>query len=390
MQTNYKVSIIYFDAGSGHRSAAKGLQRALGNVRPDWQVDPVNFTDLLAYNKVLSPMLRFGINSFNWLFVREKIKDVIPSIRTSFFWRDRLSVKAMQKFWKESPADMVISVTPMFNPVFYQSVRLANPSAVCVTVPVDFAEVIPGYWFTPKTDQHYLIGTRWLGEQAREAGIREKFLHQIGGLIIDPSFYEPPPARPWEEIERLGLDPRLPTGIVSFGGQGNNMAAEITDQLSSAGHGINMIFLCGRNEAVYQKLSGTQTTYKKLVLRYLEETPVRYFQLADFIIGKAGAMTINECLVMGKPLIAMKSHLQSGHEAWIKYSGTGIVIESPAELAGAIRSVRGSDTFRQSAAREYHRGIFDAAETLSKLAEGKIGITSPSPVCEEVASAQFN
>jgi processive 1,2-diacylglycerol beta-glucosyltransferase len=387
MQTNYKVSIIYFDAGSGHRSAAKGLRRALSNIRPNWQIDPVNFIDLIAHNKVLSPLLRFGIESFNWLFVREKIKDINPSIRSSFFWRDRLSVKAMQKFWNESPPDMVISVTPMFNPVFYQSLRLANPSAVCVTIPVDYAEVMPGYWFTPQTEQHYLIGTRWLGEQAREAGIREKFLHQIGGIIIDPSFYATPLAQPSEEIERLGLDPRLPTGIVSFGGQGNHMATEITSHLSQADPGINMIFLCGRNEAVYKKLSGAQTRYKKLVLGYLEETPVKYFQLADFVIGKAGAMTINECLVMGKPLIAMKSYLQSGHEAWIKYSGTGIVIESPAELAGAVRSVLSSDKYRQSAAREYHRGIFEAAEILCALAEGEVGITSPSPVSAEVATA---
>jgi processive 1,2-diacylglycerol beta-glucosyltransferase len=372
MHTTSKVAIIYFDAGSGHRSAAKGLQRALSTLRPNWEINPVNFIDLLAHNKVLSPILRFGIDSFNWLFVREKITDINPSIRSSFFWRDRLSVTAMQKFWDESPADMVISVTPMFNPVFYQSLRLANPSAVCVTIPVDFAEVMPGYWFTPKTDQHYLIGTKWLGEQAREAGIPEKSLHHIGGIIIDPSFYATPPARPSEEIARLGLDPQLPTGIVSFGGQGNNTAAEITDHLSQSNIGINMIFLCGRNEAVHKKLSGLETNFKKLVLGYLEETPVKYLQLADFVIGKAGAMTINECLVMGKPLIAIKSHLQSGHEAWIKFSGTGIVIESPGELASAIKSVLSSDNYRKNAAREYHRGVFEAAEILCALAEARL------------------
>ncbi len=369
MHTDYKVAIVYFDAGSGHRSAARGLQRALSDIRPNWRISPVNFIDLLKHNKVLSPMMRLGLDYFNWLFVREKITDVTSSIRSSFFWRDRLSVKAMQKFWNESPADMVVSVTPMFNPVFYRSLRLANPDAVCVTIPVDLGEVMPGYWFAPQIDQHYLIGTKWLGDKAREAGIPEKFLHQIGGIIIDPGFYATPPAHPREEISRLGLDPSLPTGVVSFGGQGNHIAAEITDHLSQANLGINMIFLCGRNEAVYKKLIGAETTYKKLVLGYLEETPVRYFQLADFVIGKAGAMTINECLVMRKPLIVIKSHLQSGHEAWIKQFGTGIVIESPAELPSAVKAVLGSDHYRQNAAREAHRGVFEAAQILRSLAE---------------------
>lgn len=364
-----RIDIIYFDAGSGHRSAAKGLQRALSDIRPNWRINPVNFIDLLAYNKMLSSVMRLSLRCFNWLFVREKITDITPGIRSSFFWRDRLSVKAMQKFWNEAPADMVVSVMPMFNPVFYQSLRLANPSAVCVTIPVDFAEVMPGYWFTPQTDQHYLIGTKWLGEQAREAGIPEKSLHPISGIIIDPGFYAAPPTRPGAEIARLGLDPQLPTGIVSFGGQGNNIAAEIISHLSQAELGVNMIFLCGRNKAVHKKLSGMETSYKKLVLGYLDETPVKYFQLADFVIGKAGAMTINECLVMRKPLIAIKSHLQSGHEAWVKHSGTGIVIESGAELASAVRLALSSDCYRQNAAREYHRGVFEAAEILCALAE---------------------
>jgi UDP-N-acetylglucosamine:LPS N-acetylglucosamine transferase len=176
-------------------------------------------------------------------------------------------------------------------------------------------------------------------------------------------------------IARLGLDPQLPTGIVSFGGQGNNIAAEVIDQLSHPANraklNINMIFLCGRNKGVYNKLKSAETPFRKLVLDYQDETPVKYFQLADFVIGKAGAMTINECLVMRKPLIAIKSHLQSGHEAWIRQSGTGTVIESAAELTGAIGRVLGSDLYRQCAEREYHRGIFDAAEALCSIAESR-------------------
>ncbi|MGH9849845.1 MAG: hypothetical protein ACREBD_08300 [Blastocatellia bacterium] len=86
-----KIDIIYFDAGSGHRSAARGLQRTLAALRPDWQINAVNFVDVVAYNMVLSPVIRKGIDYFNWLMVREKVADFDAIVRSSFFWRDRLS-----------------------------------------------------------------------------------------------------------------------------------------------------------------------------------------------------------------------------------------------------------------------------------------------------------
>jgi processive 1,2-diacylglycerol beta-glucosyltransferase len=367
-----RVDIVYFDAGSGHRSAAKALQRGVSELQPGWQVNAVNFVDVVVHNKLLSPVIRKGIDYFNWLMVREKVADFNSIVRSSFFWRDRLSAQAMRKFWGESPPDLLVSVTPIYNPVLYKSLRLANPLAVCVTVPVDYYEVLPGYWFTPQTDQQYLIATDRLMEQAREAGIPESSKHHIGGMIIDPDFYERPSARPREEIAELGLDPSLPTGIVSFGGQGHHIAADIAQRLSRPDLGINMIFLCGRNELVFGKINGLKTTYRKLVLGYMAETPIRYLQLADFLIGKPGSMTMTEALVLRKPLIAIKSKslapVQKGHEDWIERHGTGIVIKSLDSLTDAIRSVLSSDRYRQNAAREHHRGIFDAADILCSLA----------------------
>jgi len=368
-----KIDIVYFDAGSGHRSAAMGLRRTLARLRPDWRINMVNFVDVVAHNWVLSPVIRKGIDYFNWLMVREKVADFDAIVRSSFFWRDRLSARAMRKFWGESPPDLLVSVIPIYNPVLYESLRLANPNAVCVTIPVDYYEHLPGYWFWPPTDQYYLLVTDRLRQQAIEAGIPNACQRQISGNIIDPDFYAPAPAKPREEIAALGLDPTLPTGVVSFGGQGHNIAADIAQSLSQDNPGVNMIFLCGRNETIARKLKGLETTYKKLILSYTPETPVRYLQLADFVIGKPGGMTMTESLVLQKPLIAIRSKslapVQRGHEEWIESHGTGIIIESAAELASAIKLALSSEKYRQNAAREFHRGVFEAAEILCGLAE---------------------
>ena len=115
----------------------------------------------------------------------------------------------------------------MYNPALYRGARLANPKAHCVTVPVDFEEVKPRYWFTPKVEQHYLVATARLEQQARAARIPESFIHRISGMPIDPEFYEAPQINVVEELARLGLDPELPTGFVSFGGQGSVLLTEI-------------------------------------------------------------------------------------------------------------------------------------------------------------------
>jgi hypothetical protein len=71
-----RIDIVYFDAGSGHRSAAKGLERALAAARPDWSVRMVNVIDVFASNRQFHLIVRTGIAYFNWMLKREKICDL--------------------------------------------------------------------------------------------------------------------------------------------------------------------------------------------------------------------------------------------------------------------------------------------------------------------------
>src|SRR5262245_13005818 len=157
-----KIDIVYFDAGSGHRSSAKGLERAVAAARPDWRVRMVNIVDVFAPNKQFHRIVCAGIDHFNGKLKREKVFDLKGLINLSLMFHDLLSAKGIREisnFWKDDPPDAVISVTPMYNPALYRAARLANPKVHCVTIPVDFEEVKARYWFTPKVEQHYLVAT---------------------------------------------------------------------------------------------------------------------------------------------------------------------------------------------------------------------------------------
>ena len=373
-----RIDIVYFDAGSGHRSAAKGLERALAAARPDWSVRMVNVIDVFASNRQFHLIVRTGIAYFNWMLKREKICDLKGLINLSLLLHDLLSFSGLREislFWAEDPPDAVVSVTPMYNPALYRSVRLVNPHAVCITIPVDFEEVRSRYWFTPKMEQYYLIPTERLEEQARKAGVPHSFIHRISGMPIDPQFYEFSGTDTAKEVSVLGLDPGLPTGMASFGGQGSVLLIEIAERLARSDLKLNMIFLCGRQATVYKELSNLDTPYRKLVLSYSKETPIHYHRLVDFVIGKPGSMTITEALVIRIPSIVIKSRgmrpVQRGNEEWVRKRGVGVIVDRMDELAPAVKDIIASHRYRQNAEREFHRGVFEAADLICQLLEQK-------------------
>ena len=261
----------------------------------------------------------------------------------------------------------------MYNPALYRAVRLVNPYAVCITIPVDFEEVRSRYWFTPKVEQHYLIATERLAEQAREAGVPHSLIHRISGMPIDPEFYECSGTDIAKELSCLGLHPGLPTGMATFGGQGSVLLVEVAERLAQSNLKPNMIFLCGRQAKVYKELSNMKTPYRKLVLSYSKETPIRYHRLVNFVIGKPGSMTITEALVTRTPLIVIKSQgmqpVQRGNEEWVRNHGVGVIVDRMDQLVPAVRDMIATNRCRQNAEREFHRGVFDSADLVCQLLE---------------------
>jgi processive 1,2-diacylglycerol beta-glucosyltransferase len=372
-----KVDVVFFDAGSGHRSAARGLERALKAARPGWRVRCVNYPDIVTENRWWSRFVRWGIDEFNWELTRERVFDLPGKVNLGLLFHDLLCAPAigrLARFWGNDPPDAVVSVMPMYHPSLYRAVRRVNPGALCVTVPVDCEEFKKRYWFEPRVEQHYLLGTERLCQQARRLPIPREFLHPVEGMVVDPELYEPSPPGLARKLNELGLDPALPTGLVHFGGQGSVVIARIARQLALADLRINFLFLCGHNAAVRREVERLVTPYRKAVLGYTTETPVTYQRLADFVIGKPGVMTINEALILGKPLILLKAQglgpVQVGNEKWAVERGLGVLIESPQEVGATVKRVLASPRYREAAARHYHRGVFTVASRIQTLLSG--------------------
>ena len=371
-----RVDVVWFDAGSGHRSAAAALRHALTMAHPDWRVRCVDLLDVLAGHWPLALLTRTGMGYINDMMAHERVRDLARLIRLGIFLSGRLSPRdhgRLGRFWLADPPDALVSVTPIYNAPLFHAFRRVRPLAPYVVIPVDLEEGLPGYWFSPGIGAHYLLGGDELRRQARQAGVPEGACQPLSGMVVDPDFYAEPGADRAERLRELGLDPTLPVVLASFGGQGSTILLRIARALASCR--LNAIFLCGASQSVAARLRALPAAAPRLVLDYLPDTPVGYQRLADAVIGKPGTMTIFEALACGAPLLALKSSgmapLQRGNERWLAGSGAGLVVDRVRDLPAALDHVLGhSAAFKAAAARHAGRGVFEAVEAIDSLLAG--------------------
>ncbi|WP_158085497.1 glycosyltransferase [Niastella vici] len=356
MKAARNIAIVYAESASASRSAAVALQKALQLRQPQCQVRLVKITSFFDYHRVFGPIVRTGMN------------------RMSSLAHDLVGEKGIQKiaaYWKLFLPDIVISVAPIFNPVLYRSAQLANPAVQCITIPVDLEEVGSRTWFTPSIKQYYLNATDLLDKQAAEAGIPADYRFRISGLPVAESAYEPRPRnRDWQ-LKAIGLNPAWPVGFISFGIQGSPDILQITRALAKQHQQLNLIIMCGKNKKLFRQLTTTKIPFPTAVYYYLPQTPVQYLQLADFAIGKPGAMTITESLITRTPLIVQKSKnaLHKGNEAWLTKTRTGIVSATPAGIAARVNEIISNPSYKEQLAIHHHQAIYEIAALIEQIAQ---------------------
>jgi UDP-N-acetylglucosamine:LPS N-acetylglucosamine transferase len=385
MKTNRsKIAIVYSDAASGHRSAAAALQKVLQSRNPHCQVRMINITDIFDHHPVFGKIVRTTINYFNRQLKSDRMFNLRRLINGSLLSHDLVGPKGIQKiagFWNTFPPDIIISVTPMYNPVLYGSAMQVNPGVKCITIPVDLEEVRSRYWFTPKVEQYYLNATEALQRQAAKAGISEHYRFRISGMPVDESAYDPVPPDRNAQLRSIGLNPNWPVGFLSFGAQGTRNVLDITRALAKKHTRLNLIIMCGKNKKLFKQITALKLPFPTAVYSYLPQTPLQLLHLCDFAIGKPGAMTITESLITNTPLIAQKSKglrlIQKCNEEWLTQTGTGIVAAKPENIAAAVTEIVNNPEYKEQMADYYHKAIFQIAAMIEKIGKLNQKILKP-------------
>jgi len=216
-----KILIVYHDAGGGHRNAAVALETVIAQQPRDWRVGLVQFQDVTDRLDVLRKLTGMRIQQqYNillqngWTLGSTYLLRLLEGTIRLFH---KQLVKLLENYWRENPADLLVSVIPHFNRQICESWTHVYPGRPFVTIITDLADLPPRFWIEPIKEQYVVAGTEKAAEQARAMGHDTTHIFRTSGMIVRPDFYALDSSDPLELRIQMGLRADRSTAMVRFG-----------------------------------------------------------------------------------------------------------------------------------------------------------------------------
>ncbi len=368
-----KVYLMIYDLGAGHRSTANALQKVIEKRQLPWEIHIVDaFKEIIgttAPHKVYNQM----ILKKNWAkIVTEPL--LVPSFKLQirlyhFAWLARF-----KRYWQQHQPDMVIALLPYLNRLIYESLQAVSPGVPFATFITDHADCPPHFWIE-KQEQFLICPTERAVDQAKNFGYTQERIFRTSGVVIHPRFYEPIKCDRQIERQRLGLDPDLPTGLITFGSQGSKVMLEIAECLEKSSLNLQLIFICGRNEEIANTLRRQQSRLPRYIETFTSEIPY-YMHLSDFFVGKSGSVGVSEAVAMKLPVITESNAFSLFQErpsaVWIAENEIGIVVRNFRDINQAVAKLIQPETltrYRANATAINNKAVFEVVDILEGIIE---------------------
>jgi len=371
------IHVVFHDGGGGHRNAAVALQTVISQQQRDWQIELIQFQDLTDRLDILRKLTGIRIQQqYNMLLQNGWTlgsTQLLRVLQTAIRIFHRPLVNLLEEFWREKPADLLVSVIPHFNRQICESWTKVYPGRPFVTIVTDLADFPPRFWIEPIKDQNVIAGTEKAADQAKAMGHDTAHIFRTSGMILRPDFYVEDNADPAALRREMGLRENLPTAIVLFGGHGSKVMYDITEKLNAAGLPLQLILICGVNEELAGKLRASQWNLPVQVFGFTKEVH-KLMRAADFLIGKPGPASIAEAMVRKLPVLiecnAWTLPQERYNTEWVKEKGVGIVLKSFEEVTEGVKRMldpAALAAFRRNVAAQENRAVFEIPEILAKL-----------------------
>jgi hypothetical protein len=393
-----KIHVVFHDGGGGHRNAAVALQTMAVQQQRPWQVELIQFQELTDQLDILRKLTGIRIQEqYNvllqngWTLGSVYLLRVLQATIRAFHGQ---LVRLLEKFWREKPADLLVSVIPHFNRELCQSWSKMYPGRPFVTLITDLADFPPRFWIEPLIEQYVIAGTERAAEQARALGHNDAHIFRTSGMILRPDFYAPDNSDPIVLRKELGLRPDLTTAIVLFGGHGSKVMYDITRRLDAAQLPLQLILICGRNEELAAKFNAQPWRMPVKVIGFTKEIH-KLMRAADFLIGKPGPGSIAEAMVRKLPVLiecnAWTLPQERYNAEWVAEKRVGIVLRSFREVVSGVQRMLDPvplAEFRKNVAALENRAIFEIPEILDKLLRESAETQTPRSATKNLATVR--
>jgi 1,2-diacylglycerol 3-beta-galactosyltransferase len=161
-------------------------------------------------------------------------------------------------------------------------------------------------------------------------------------MVMKSRFYEKRSLDVAAELNRLGLNPDLPTGIVLFGGHGSKTMLDIVKRLNAGTSELQLILICGKNQKLQNAIKTMPTRFPKFVEGFTQDVDY-YMALSSFFIGKPGPGSISEALQFHLPVIVECNGRTLPQERynlqWVTEKRVGIVLKNFRQIREGVEQL---------------------------------------------------
>jgi processive 1,2-diacylglycerol beta-glucosyltransferase len=349
-----RVLIPTITAGAGHLQAAVAIEEAWRSLRPGDEIRRVDVLDYTPkiyrtlYTKAYLKLIEHAPELYAMVF---KKTDNPARIKELTRFRRRSSRVAAAKFVREMVAfrpDVLIS--PHYLPLEILGgvqTRLRRhkrifPFTTCVVT--DFEA--HALWMEPCVSL-YCVAAEETKARLIARGVADDAV-RVTGIPVAAKFAARVNAAAVRDQMQLRGD--RPTLLVLGGGFGMGPVAEILRELGKVREPIQIVVVCGRNEALRKRLAAMEHRHPTCVLGFATNMH-ELMAVADLILTKPGGLTTSEALAVGRPIFILNPipGQEAANSDFLLEHGAGVKVNCLEDIPFKIGQLLGSKKLVQMA-----------------------------------------
>jgi 1,2-diacylglycerol 3-beta-galactosyltransferase len=318
-----RIALLYADTGGGHRSAAEAVARGI-EMLYGTQYDVVLLNAISHLSFPFNQMERSYPAVVNGPRVLHKMTFYATnSRRRSWIMRKMLQMSGSRMAFvvlQDNPADVYVSCSPVYSQVLPHYMRQFHCKARLVVVATD---MVSGHStnYAPEAD-FSCVPTEHTRFEAIQNGVSPERIC-VTGQPVWPDLRQRMAA---PEITRaeLGFNGTAPVVLLIGGGDGMGQLGPTGRAIALSGLPVQLVIVCGRNQAVKQELDQLQSSVPLKTLGFVNNVP-ELMGAADILITKAGAATVGEAFIARLPILLYDAvpGQEEGNVTYVVRQGAG-------------------------------------------------------------------
>lgn len=302
-----RIAILHATAGSGHRSAAVAIAKAIAAREPTatvHEVDTLVFASRFyrtAYSEGYNAMAQRAPRLWGALYAlwaQQRVHKSAGPTREAF---DRLALRSLVRVVERDRPDAIVCTHFLPVEALYPMRargKLRVPLHVVIT---DFTA--HPMWAYPHVDRYFVAAPEVADELHAHGVPRDRI--EVAGIPVDPRFA----TTLGRDVvrRRFDLPADAPVVLVMGGGSGVGPMADLAERLAALPMKPFVIVVCGTNERLRLELQAMERPSGGRVraLGFTHEVDA-WLEAADVLVSKAGGLTCSEALIKRTPLVVFR------------------------------------------------------------------------------------